>query len=232
MSRIENFSNFISEDLASTGSKMRRIVTGQSAGDEIEKLPVEQQNKLIELYSQDPTEAAKYLRSIIIREKNSQFGLGLALTLAGAAMIYKAINVNPPPPPHPPIDGGHFVGSDQGGLVATVNKITGSHLTQNSSPEEVIEAIKNWPGANGDYSKGLEFITKGMSQETGSQITNTMNALLSNPHEHGDTLGQIFQGNISGTGKVFGDLMDFPVGTKVWIPDAPTPFIVPPPGVK
>ena len=37
---------------------------------------------------------------------------------------------------------------------------------------------------------------------------------------------------MSGTGKSAGDLLDFAPGTKVWIPDAPTPFIVPPPGVK
>ena len=33
-----------------TTSKMRRIVTGQSAGDEIHKLPESQQKKLVEFY--------------------------------------------------------------------------------------------------------------------------------------------------------------------------------------
>ena len=226
MSRIENFNNFANEGLASTGSKMRRIVTGQSAGDEIQKLSIEQQNKLLDMYRTDPTEAAKYLRSIIIKEKNSQFGLGLALVLAGAGMIYKANQIDPPPPVDPH---GHW-GESAKGLTPTLNKVTGSHLTADSPPEDVIAAVKNWPGCNGDFHKGLACITKSMSPETGSEITNVMNGLYSNPHEYGNTLGEIFKGTMSGTGKVAGDLLDFPVGTKVWIPDAP--FIVPPPGVK
>lgn len=213
MSRIENFKNFANEGALT--SKMRRIVTGQSAGDEIQKLSIEQQNKLLDLYRQDPTEAAKYLRSIIIREKNSQFGLGLALTLAGAAMIYKAIDVDPP---KPPIDHGHFEESAKG-MSQTLNKVTGSHLTPDSPPEDVIEAIKNWPGANGDFSKGLDFMTRGMASGTRDEFISTLNGLYSNPHEYGNTLGEIFKGTMSGTGKVAGDLLDFPVGTKVWIPE-------------
>lgn len=228
MSRIENFSKFTSEGLASTGSKMRRIVTGESAGDEIEKLSNEQQQKLVDLYIENPMEAAKYLRSIIIKEKNSQFGLGLALTLAGAAMIYKAMDVNPPPPPQDP---GHFEKGGKG-LTYILNDKTGSHLTPDSPPEDVIEAIKNWPGANGDFHKGLDFMTRGMAGGTRDEVISAFNGLYSNPHQYGDTLGEIFQGNMSGTGKTAGDLLDFPAGTKVWIPDAPTPFIVPPPGVK
>ena len=225
MSRIENFKNFANEGALT--SKMRRIVTGQSAGDEIEKLSIEQQNKILDLYRKDPTEAAKYLRSIIIKEKNSQFGLGLALTLAGAAMIYKATQIDPPPPPPEP--GGHFDPSAKG-LTPTLNKVTGSNLTADSPPEDVIEAIKNWPGANGDFHKGLDFMTRGMAAGTRDEYISTLNGLYSSPHEYGDTLGEIFKGTMSGTGKVAGDLLDFPVGTKVWIPD--TPFIVPPPGVK
>lgn len=228
MSRIENFKNFANEGLASTGSKMRRIVTGQSAGDEIQKLSIEQQNRLLELYRQDPTEAAKYLRSIIIKEKNSQFGLGLALVLAGAGMIYKANHVDPPPKPGPD---GHW--EDGGnGYTYILNDKTGSHLTPDSPPEDVIEAIKNWPGANGDFHKGLDFMTRGVSGAARDEAINVFNNLYSNPHEYGDTLGEIFQGSMSGTGKSAGDLLDFAPGTKVWIPDAPTPFIVPPPGVK
>jgi len=217
MSRIENFKNFANEGLASTGSKMRRIVTGQSAGDEIEKLSIEQQNKILELYRQDPTEAAKYLRSIIIKEKNSQFGLGLALVLAGAGMIYKATKITPPPKPD---HLGHWEdGSD--GYTYILNDKTGSHLTPDSPPEDVIEAIKNWPGANGDFHKGLDFMTRGLSGEARDQAVNVFNNLYSNPHEYGDTLGEIFKGTMSGTGKVAGDLLDIPAGTKVWIPDTP-----------
>jgi hypothetical protein len=105
MSKIEKFGEFTNEGLKELAAKMRRTVTGESAGDEIEKLTQEQQQQLIDMYRKDPTEAAKYLRSIIIKEKNSQFGLGLALAIAGSGMIYKAANVEPPKPkPDPDID--------------------------------------------------------------------------------------------------------------------------------
>jgi hypothetical protein len=135
MSKIEKFDEFTNEGLKELAAKMRRTVTGQSAGEEIEKLPQDQQQKLVDLYKQDPTEAAKYLRSIIIKEKNSQFGLGLALTIAGAAMIYKAANIEPPPPP--PSDG-KFMPSEEG-ITQTLNKYTGSELNPKSSPEEFIK---------------------------------------------------------------------------------------------
>ena len=95
------------ESLSSVGSKIKRVVTGKSAGEEIQKLSQSQQDRLTILYRENPEEAAKYLRSIIIKEKNSQFGLGLALAIAGAGMIYKASEFEPPPkppvpPPYPP----------------------------------------------------------------------------------------------------------------------------------
>jgi hypothetical protein len=89
------------ESLSSVGSKIKRVVTGKSAGEEIQKLSQSQQDRLTELYRENPEDAAKYLRSIIIKEKNSQFGLGLALAIAGSGMIYKASNYEPPPPPPP-----------------------------------------------------------------------------------------------------------------------------------
>ncbi len=103
MKKIRNFNKFdrrtsLVKEEGPVMSKARRIVTGQSAGDEIHKLPESQQQRLIELYREDPKEAARYLRSIIIKEKNSQFGLGLALVIAGSGMIYKASNMEPPKP--------------------------------------------------------------------------------------------------------------------------------------
>jgi hypothetical protein len=94
--KITKFSEY-NEGLSSMASKARRVVTGQSAGDEIQKLSQNQQDKLTNLYREDPKEAAKYLRSIIVKEKNSQFGLGLALAIAGAGMIYKANQFVEPP---------------------------------------------------------------------------------------------------------------------------------------
>jgi len=211
MSKIEKFDEFTNEGLKELAAKMRRTVTGQSAGEEIEKLPQDQQQKLVDLYKQDPTEAAKYLRSIIIKEKNSQFGLGLALTIAGAAMIYKAANIEPPPPP--PSDG-KFMPSEEG-ITQTLNKYTGSELNPKSSPEEFIKSVKDFGG--GDYNQGIENLTKGVSGSDKSEIISTLKAIGSDPHGNGDTLGQIFQGDMSGTGKTVGDLLDWPAGTKVFV---------------
>ena len=218
MSRIENFSKFTSEGLASTGSKMRRIVTGQSAGDELEKLSNEQQQKLVDLYNQDPTEAAKYLRSIIIKEKNSQFGLGLALTLAGAALIYKALDVNPPPPPQEPTFHPETV-KDGDGISQTLNRFTdGPKLEPGSSPELMNQKITDF--GNGSWEKGVENLTKGIADPADrSEIIGVLKSLHANPHEHGDTLGQIFQGTWKGTGKSIGDLFDWKAGTKVFVSD-------------
>ncbi len=214
MSKIEKFGEFTNEGLKELAAKMRRTVTGQSAGDEIQKLPESQQQKLLDLYKQDPNEAAKYLRSIIIKEKNSQFGLGLALTIAGAAMIYKAANVEPPPPP--PQDG-KFLPADKGGITGTLNKYTGSDLNPKSSPEDFVKAVKDFGG--GDYDKGVEFLTKGVQGPDKSEIITTLKTIGSDPHGKGDTLGDIFSGDWSGTGKTAGDLLDWPAGTKVWVKD-------------
>jgi hypothetical protein len=220
MSRIENFSKFTSEGLASTGSKMRRIVTGESAGDEIEKLSNEQQQKLVDLYIENPMEAAKYLRSIIIKEKNSQFGLGLALTLAGAAMIYKAMDVDPPKPPKPPeIDFHEVAVKDGDGLEQALNKVApGPKLTPESPIEDLLTKIK-WLG-KGDPELGIENVTKGIVNPTDrAEMVGALKSLFANPHEHGNTLAEIMQGNMSGTGKNIGDLMDWAAGTKIWVPN-------------
>lgn len=220
MSRIENFSKFTSEGLASTGSKMRRIVTGQSAGDELEKLSNEQQQKLVDLYNQDPTEAAKYLRSIIIKEKNSQFGLGLALTLAGAALIYKAINeppVDPPnPPPHVP---GKLVDVDYGdGIPQFLNKtVGGPKLGPESDMDLFVAKVKQ---LGGSYELGCKYLTDHIVGPDHDQILGVLKSIGANPHERGDTLGEVFQGTWKGTGKSIGDLFDWKFGTKVFVPDS------------
>ena len=153
------------------------------------------------------------LMILIIKEKNSQFGLGLALTIAGAAMIYKAANIEPPQPPPPPSDG-KFMPSEEG-ITQTLNKYTGGDLNPKSSPEEFIKSVKDFGG--GDYNQGIENLTKGVSGSDKSEIISTLKAIGSDPHGNGDTLGQIFQGDMSGTGKTVGDLLDWPAGTKVFV---------------
>jgi hypothetical protein len=217
MNRINKFETFIYEagTLAAAGSKMRRVVTGQSAGDEIQKLSDSQQQKLIDLYRQDPTEAARYLRSIIIKEKNSQFGLGLALAIAGAGMIYKAANWEPP---KPKVEDGDFVTVKEGdGITQTVNRIGGTDLSPKSSPEDFMDAVAKTFG-KGDYNAGVENLVKGVSGPDKAEILATLKSLGANPHEHGDTLGEIFTGKWSGTGKSINDLLDWDLGSKVWVP--------------
>ena len=166
MSRIENFNNFTNEGAFT--SKMRRIVTGQSAGDEIEKLSIEQQNKLLDMYRKDPTEAAKYLRSIIIREKNSQFGLGLALTLAGAAMIYKALDVEPPPPPHD-VEGEYVKFNPEESMSEVAERVHGVKCGPNDPVGNFQDWIKNTLG-NGNYEEGAKNLVVHMKPGTEHDI--------------------------------------------------------------
>jgi hypothetical protein len=213
MSKIEKFSNFTYEGLASTGAKMRRIVTGQSAGDEIEKLSVDQQNKLMSLYRQDPMEAAKYLRSIIIREKNSQFGLGLALTLAGAAMIYKAAHVEPPTPKPDPK--GEWVKFKAGeGETQFLQREFGIKCGPNDSLSNYTDGIAKHLG-NGNYEEGCKNLVAGL--KPGAEHDEILSNLLKlKGMDQSLPLKDVFVGDLSPhQGLAWGDL-----GGKVFVPDA------------
>jgi len=217
MSRIENFNNFTNEGAFT--SKMRRIVTGQSAGDEIEKLSIEQQNKLLDMYRKDPTEAAKYLRSIIIREKNSQFGLGLALTLAGAAMIWKVIHV-PKPEPNP-VDG-HWSPIKTGeGETQFMERVFGIKCGPNDPLGNFTNGIANKLG-NGNYELGCQNFVKNLH---GVEHDTVLNKLLSlKGMDQSAACKDIFVGDLSPHhGLAWGDL-----GGKVWVPDPTTHIYVTP----
>jgi len=177
-----------------TTSKMRRIVTGQSAGDEIHKLPESQQKKLIELYLEDPTEAAKYLRSIIIKEKNSQFGLGLALTLAGAGMIYKAANMTPPPPPEPTDAVMIKANSMTGGINDAIRQAGGPDsdlLNSGTTAADTKAMIAKYLG-NGDYEKGVENLLHGMDPADKATNLATLKATIGDSSKAGEKLLDLF----------------------------------------
>lgn len=192
MRAVRNFKNFDKSSKSqvvqegSTTSKMRRIVTGQSAGDEIHKLPEEQQRKLVELYMQDPKEAAYYLRSIIIKEKNSQFGLGLALTIAGAGMIYKASTMEPPKPPDPgDMDKLDMLQTpENAGPSQVVNKglehlgvPKDQWLSETSTGADMKEAIAKYFG-KGSFDEGLKNLTSGLSPEDAAKNIATLKSSL------------------------------------------------------
>jgi hypothetical protein len=211
MSKVIKFDEFISEDIASFGAKMRRTVTGQSAGDEIDKLPVEDQEKLTELYRQNPTEAAKYLRSIIIREKNNQFGLGLALAVAGSALIYKAATFEPPKPDVK----GDWVDFKPGeGETQFLNRQFGTDLGPDSKLSDFTDVVAQKMG-NGSYEEGCRNLVAGL-KTGGEQETVLSNLLKLQNVDPSEPLRDVFSGELAPHGGLaWGDL-----GGKVFIPDA------------
>lgn len=187
MSRIEKFGDFTSEGFDSFMARQRRIVTGASAGEEIHKLSEEQQQELMDLYIKDPNEAAKYLRSIIIREKNKQFGLGLALTVAGAAMVYKAMNVNPPKPPHPVDDGDILKFKEGEGLMQATNRVDGTNFGPKSPSEDFVNHLINRYG-HGDPKVAADNLF-GRLSPTESQVLSGNFMKLANACQQGDLQG-------------------------------------------
>lgn len=214
MSKIEKFQNFkANEGISSFGAKMRRKITGQSAGEEIDKLSESQQQKLLELYKKDPTEAAKYLRSIIIREKNSQFGLGLALTIAGAAMIYKAAHVEPPPPPPQPKDGNWVDFNPKEGPTQFMNRQFDLKLGPKSELHDFTDAIANKLGG-GNYEEGCNNFVAGL-KAGGEKETVLKNLLSLKSMDSTAPLKDVFSGDLAPHGGLaWGDL-----GGKVFVPN-------------
>lgn len=186
MSKIYKFDDFVNEGvretLKSTGNKMKRVVTGKSAGEEIQKLPEATQKKLELMYRQDPTEAARYLRSIIIKEKNSQFGLGLALAVAGAGMVYKAYNFEQPKPTPKPedTDGGQDITPEPkpGGEQYIVKKgdswwrIAERELPPGSSNKDILAYTKQLAADNGAQNLySGKFGSPGLKADTWSSMS-------------------------------------------------------------
>jgi len=205
--KINKFKDYDSLIEGALGSKIKRVVTGKSAGEEINKLKQSQQDELIRLYRQDPREAAKYLRSIIVKEKNSQFGLGLALTIAGAAMVVKALNIDPPQ------QEGHWTEYKAGeGQTQFLNREFGTDLSPNSSRSEFIDAVANKLG-NGDYSKGCENLASGIKGGNHDEILKNLLSIKNG--DPSDALKDVFSGELGPhKGLDWGDF-----GGKVWVPN-------------
>jgi hypothetical protein len=82
----------------------------------------------------------------------------------------------------------------------------GVDLSPSSSPEEFLSAVKEVGG--GDVSKGIGLLTQEGGIFTNPEAAKqTLEAIASDPHAHGDTLGEVFKGTWEGTGKAAGDTL-------------------------
>lgn len=92
------------------------------------------------------------------------------------------------------------------GLTQTLNATFGTKLSSASSPESLIKALEKV--GNGDAQKGVDLLTqKGGLFPDSAGAKAALTDIVNDPHGKGDTLGQIFQGKIAGTGKVMGDVL-------------------------
>lgn len=90
------------------------------------------------------------------------------------------------------------------GMTQIMNRLNGMNLNPNSSPQEFINGVKALGGGN--VNAGIDALT-----EQGGIFANpeaarkALTEIVANPNGHGSNLGQIFQGQLAGTGESFGD---------------------------
>ena len=92
------------------------------------------------------------------------------------------------------------------GLTQTLNIFNKAGLGPNSTPEQFLAQLKTLGGGN--LQDGIEAITKqGGMMASPEEARQVLMDIAKNPHGHGDTLGEIFQGKLAGTGKSIGDTL-------------------------
>jgi len=92
------------------------------------------------------------------------------------------------------------------GLTQIMNRTQGLNLSPTSSPEDFLRGVTKIGG--GDLKRGIDLLsTQGGIFTNPDAARGVIQNIASNPHGHGDTLGQIFQGNWAGTGANAGDLL-------------------------
>ncbi len=92
------------------------------------------------------------------------------------------------------------------GLTQTMNATLGTKLSAASSPEDLIKGLEKI--GNGNAQKGVELLTqKGGLFPDSAGAKAALTDIVNDPKGKGDTLGQIFQGKIAGTGKEVGDVL-------------------------
>lgn len=92
------------------------------------------------------------------------------------------------------------------GMTQLMNQLNNAGLSPNSTPEQFLEQVKALGGGN--LQQGIDALSAdGGIFANPDQARQVLNDIAQNPHGHGDTLGQIFQGKWAGTGRQVGDML-------------------------
>ena len=92
------------------------------------------------------------------------------------------------------------------GMTQILNRLMKLNLNPNSSPTEFVNAVKELGGGN--LQAGIEALcAKGGIFPKPSDAYSALEAIAKNPNAFGNTLGEMFQGQLAGTGKQVGDLL-------------------------
>jgi len=92
------------------------------------------------------------------------------------------------------------------GMTQIMNRLNNLNLSPSSSPQDFLNGVKQLGG--GDLQKGIDALCqqKGIFPNP-EGARQALEAIANNPNGYGKTLGDVFQGNIAGTGKQIGDLL-------------------------
>jgi len=92
------------------------------------------------------------------------------------------------------------------GMTQIMNRLNGLNLNPNSSPQDFLDGVKQLGG--GDLQAGIDALSAdGGIFKNPQGAKQALEAIAQNPNAYGDNLGQMFQGNLAGTGKQVGDLL-------------------------
>ena len=92
------------------------------------------------------------------------------------------------------------------GMTQIMNRLNGLNLNPNSSPQDFLDGVKQLGG--GDLQAGIDALSAdGGIFKNPAGAKQALEAIAQNPSAYGDNLGQMFQGELAGTGKQVGDLL-------------------------
>jgi hypothetical protein len=92
------------------------------------------------------------------------------------------------------------------GMTQIMNRMNGLNLNANSSPQDFINGVKQLGGGN--VQNGINALTEeGGIFKDPEAARKALLEIVNNPTGHGNNLGQVFQGEMAGTGKSFGDVL-------------------------